>query len=640
VFVNNTNVSAAKSLMKNPRFTDVPLPALSLVYATEAASAETIDQSISAAIDVGSLLLSGGTLTTIKGLSKIDKMRKAFLITDMASSGLSITATMASESEENDKIRNVLQSLSAVTGVLSLGEGTLNLIKKAPNLSSKFNAAKNTAESLGNLPSKNDVEKVVETLHELSTSELTAFIKGYPSDVENSLSIVIKYLRDAVKADDADAIGKAEDVFRRIASVSKTITAGSDGTGLTRIVKLNSEATSIDITFDNASQVEVWFDVNGAVKTTTAKSFADELPSADNSLYDLITPNGLYIKFDANDGRILLGSNQGYYYAFAQVDPSDLVAAKVKFGNGIEAIKTYVLSRTAQLESLAGLKTGNIDLLGQPLELAGDKVSTVLGSYIPDIKQLFTDLGSFKNIGLGETKGGLNLLNRPDAVANSGDWWVNHNMPWLDAAIQRGDDIYLATKPAKKSDIVDDAGNLKGAFAKELNHLVDNGYKPKNISDGEWQSIKNWLGKSDTSDDINRLFTTVDDFKAAIARGDNVFYVGKHTDITPRPNGVQSHHGVNSVWMDNNYSDYNPNLAPSIYMLNDPNHNATRGVFNTWRAEMKRLQGSSSVDYTKISKEEILELAERQFDAADVPEIVREKYYSLWEDFLKTLNPD
>ena len=140
---------------------------------------------------------------------------------------------------------------------------------------------------------------------------------------------------------------------------------------------------------------------------------------------------------------------------------------------------------------------------------------------------------------------------------------------------------------------------------------------------------------------INRLYKTVDEFKAAIARGENVFYIGKHADISPRPSGpngaVQSHHGVNSVWMNAKYSNYVPNKAPSVYILNAPNHNATRGVFNTWRAETAKLQGLSKVDYSKLTKNDILKLAERQFDEADVPKVVREEYYKLWEAYILTL---
>lgn len=76
-------------------------------------------------------------------------------------------------------------------------------------------------------------------------------------------------------------------------------------------------------------------------------------------------------------------------------------------------------------------------------------------------------------------------------------------------------------------------------------------------------------------------------------------------------------------------------------MLNNQNHNATRGVFNTWRSEIVRQQGVNitKVDYSIVTKDEILKLAERQFNAAEVPKIVRDKYYKLWDDYIKTLTP-
>lgn len=89
--------------------------------------------------------------------------------------------------------------------------------------------------------------------------------------------------------------------------------------------------------------------------------------------------------------------------------------------------------------------------------------------------------------------------------------------------------------------------------------------------------------------------------------------------------------------MESKYSNYVPNNAPSVYMLNNPNHNATRGVFNTWRAEVAKNQGTSKIDYSKITKEDILKLAEKQFDAADVPKVVRDEYYKIWEEYLNTL---
>ena len=140
----------------------------------------------------------------------------------------------------------------------------------------------------------------------------------------------------------------------------------------------------------------------------------------------------------------------------------------------------------------------------------------------------------------------------------------------------------------------------------------------------------------------SRLFRSIDDFKTAIAKGDNVFYVGKHSDITPRPTGVngiaESHHGVNSVWMKEKYIDYGTgNNAPTVYMLKNPNHNATRGEFNKWAAEVRAKQGTSTIDYAKVTEQDMINLANRQFDVADVPQIVRDEYFNLWNDYKLTL---
>lgn len=39
----------------------------------------------------------------------------------------------------------------------------------------------------------------------------------------------------------------------------------------------------------------------------------------------------------------------------------------------------------------------------------------------------------------------------------------------------------------------------------------------------------------------------------------------------------------------------------------------------------------------EVTKEEIVELANRQFDAANVPKEVRDEYFRLWNEYLETL---
>ncbi|MEJ7139173.1 hypothetical protein [Amphibiibacter pelophylacis] len=68
------------------------------------------------------------------------------------------------------------------------------------------------------------------------------------------------------------------------------------------------------------------------------------------------------------------------------------------------------------------------------------------------------------------------------------------NKLFLDEAIKRGDDIALATIPDDKYKIFDlKTGGLNGNFAKELDYLVRNNYKPVNVTSSQWKIIKDWF---------------------------------------------------------------------------------------------------------------------------------------------------
>jgi hypothetical protein len=103
----------------------------------------------------------------------------------------------------------------------------------------------------------------------------------------------------------------------------------------------------------------------------------------------------------------------------------------------------------------------------------------------------------------GAKKGGFNVLNVADEVVS--DWskfWVDFNKPWLDAAINRGDDIWAASNPMELNllfknlnlvpvdqiktaqDLADYLKNLKNqtvlseitGFGNEIKLLSENGY--------------------------------------------------------------------------------------------------------------------------------------------------------------------
>ncbi|HOX17638.1 MAG TPA: RHS repeat-associated core domain-containing protein [Spirochaetales bacterium] len=142
---------------------------------------------------------------------------------------------------------------------------------------------------------------------------------------------------------------------------------------------------------------------------------------------------------------------------------------------------------------------------------------------------------------------------------------------------------------------------------------------------------------SDGLADGLRLTDTVD---AAGSVADDALVVGRHGSMpAPRPAGMESHHGVNSVWMEANVPGYSANNAPAILMKADPSHNATRSIFNSWRADIAAQQGVSplKLDWTKVSPGQAWGLAERQFQAAGVTNTARQQYWNMFNQYLDSL---
>jgi hypothetical protein len=138
---------------------------------------------------------------------------------------------------------------------------------------------------------------------------------------------------------------------------------------------------------------------------------------------------------------------------------------------------------------------------GTPLVGNPNKTTTLLGRWLPDM-QVIKDkmLQNEFNVGtefgsLVSNNGGFNFLNITDDLASSAgtEFFNLYNKPWLEKAILRGDDIVLATRPLIKEDYISSIGELKGMYAEELRYLIQNEYKPINLSDTEWSMIKTWF---------------------------------------------------------------------------------------------------------------------------------------------------
>ncbi|MGE0569390.1 MAG: hypothetical protein AB7O73_15730, partial [Bacteroidia bacterium] len=294
----------------------------------------------------------------------------------------------------------------------------------------------------------------------------------------------------------ASEFKKVDDAVNEVAngtSIDKIII--NTGGVTNSLKKLSEKAYSGNILWKNLDETNIiWANPNTKI-LSTAKTFANEIGT---SLYDLVLSEGYYVKFDLNDGRILLGNTNGNYHAFAVINEANLGSFKSSILNvSNEVFNTKLVEflsvNADKLKILSDVVTKQLTIAGKIVSLNNSTVNTILGKFRPDIASLFDELGSFKNVGLGETKGGINILNKPDYYYDPITWWSAYNKPWLDKAIGRGDNIYLATIPTKADEIIKN-GKLLGAYAEELNHLAFKNYKPTNITVAEWNNIKAWLG--------------------------------------------------------------------------------------------------------------------------------------------------
>jgi hypothetical protein len=125
-----------------------------------------------------------------------------------------------------------------------------------------------------------------------------------------------------------------------------------------------------------------------------------------------------------------------------------------------------------------------------------NKTTTVLGRYQPDMQSAIeVQMVAPKSTNFGSGPGGFNVLNVPDDLVRSAgeQFFEIVNKPFLDEAIRRGDDIALATIPRSKEELVGSSGQLKGAFAKEMQYLASIDYKPFNVTNEQWGVMKEWF---------------------------------------------------------------------------------------------------------------------------------------------------
>jgi hypothetical protein len=123
---------------------------------------------------------------------------------------------------------------------------------------------------------------------------------------------------------------------------------------------------------------------------------------------------------------------------------------------------------------------------------------------------------------------------------------------------------------------------------------------------------------------------------SAAKRIPDLFSVIKYGDNAA---GLAKHHGVIDVWAAANipgYASRNPD-APTV-VLTRALHEKTNDVFRAWR---KETTGSitGKIDWTTVSPRTVQWLAEEMFDAAGVPQEVRQTYYNEFYKYLYEVLP-
>jgi HNH/Endo VII superfamily toxin with a SHH signature len=115
------------------------------------------------------------------------------------------------------------------------------------------------------------------------------------------------------------------------------------------------------------------------------------------------------------------------------------------------------------------------------------------------------------------------------------------------------------------------------------------------------------------------------------------YIIGVHGKMPPRIGKFESHHGVMSKWMETIFgSKYLQKNAPAVLMEID-DHKATVSYFNTWAAAKRRGQGLSRLDWSKITLEEVQELSNGMFKAANVPVEIIDEYWKQFSTLYRSL---
>ncbi|WP_106398913.1 SpvB/TcaC N-terminal domain-containing protein [Actinocorallia populi] len=117
------------------------------------------------------------------------------------------------------------------------------------------------------------------------------------------------------------------------------------------------------------------------------------------------------------------------------------------------------------------------------------------------------------------------------------------------------------------------------------------------------------------------------------------YFVGPHSQQPKPRQGTESHHGIPNELAQHLVWGFRKGASPSV-LLTAKAHNATRGATNTWRKQLDPkyrtvdpTTKAISVKWELVARDKAMvrDLAEKLFDAAEVPKEVRQEYYRQFE---------
>jgi hypothetical protein len=155
----------------------------------------------------------------------------------------------------------------------------------------------------------------------------------------------------------------------------------------------------------------------------------------------------------------------------------------------------------------------------------------------------------------------------------------------------------------------------------------------------DWKSVRHEMAYNLTVDDIHTYHVMADDSAVLVhncgGSGPCVCSTGDVVPYRPTHPGLENHHAVLDVWAKHNVPGYKSRASASTTVaLTKAQHDATKVVYRDWLEARTGRRVGGKVNWKTVSSREILDLSERMFDAAGVPQAARSAYYSEYNSYL------